>query len=90
MEIEFTDKAKKDLDFWKRSGNIVIQRKITALLKEIEVNPYFGTGQVEQLKADLSGYWSRRLNREHRIVYRVDEDLKKVHIFSLKGHYEKL
>ncbi len=89
MEIEFTDRAKKDVDYWKRSGNKGAQKKIAILLKEIEFDPYTGTGQVEKLKENYSGYLSRRINLEHRIVYRVDEEYQKVYIFSLKGHYEK-
>ncbi|WP_233244144.1 Txe/YoeB family addiction module toxin [Brumimicrobium oceani] len=48
---------------------------------------YTGTGKPEQLKHELSGYWSRRINKEHRIVYEVFEEENKVVVLSLKGHY---
>jgi len=72
MEIEYSPTAKKDLEFWKKSGNKNIQHKITELLRAIIETPY-------------SGWWSRRINREHRIVYEILE--KKIIIYSFKGHY---
>lgn len=53
----------------------------------IEENPFTGIGKPEALKYDLSGFWSRRINREHRIVYKVYEEKKGIEIHSLKGHY---
>ena len=49
-------------------------------------NHFLGIGKPEQLKYDLSGKWSRRINEEHRFVYEIEENYLKV--FSLKGHYE--
>jgi len=85
MEIDFTDDAKEDLSFWKKSGNTSVMNKITDLLNSIKENPYLGIGKPEALKHNLSGLWSRRINKEHRLIYEVQIDSIIVH--SLKGHY---
>lgn len=85
MEIAFFPKAMQDLDFWKRSGNKQVQKRISELLKNIQKTPFEGLGQPEALKYELSGMWSRRINREHRIVYEVLENI--INLYSLHGHY---
>ncbi|MCG2793768.1 MAG: Txe/YoeB family addiction module toxin [Weeksellaceae bacterium] len=85
MEIEFTKQAEKDLEFWRKSGNKFIQKKISDILKSIQQNPFEGMGKPEPLKYSLSGSWSRRINMEHRIVYEVIDEI--IYIESLKGHY---
>ena len=86
MEIEFAPKALEDLKYWKLSGNLKIQKKISQLLKAIKSDPYTGIGKPEQLKYNLSGCWSRRINDEHRMVYEVKGDV--VYILSLRYHYQ--
>lgn len=90
MQIIFTPKAKKDLDFWIKSGNKNILKKINALIEDIQLHPFNGIGKPEQLKYDLSGVWSRRIDKEHRLVYEIiDENtIEILNILSLKGHYE--
>lgn len=90
MQIVFTTKAKKDLDFWIKSGNKNILNKITDLIEDIQLHPFEGIGKPEQLKYQLSGKWSRRINQEHRIIYKVTEEntIEILDILSLKGHYE--
>jgi toxin YoeB len=90
MEIVFTPKAKKDLEFWIKSGNKNIIKKITQLIDDIQIHPYEGLGKQEQLKYEMSGRWSRRIDKEHRIIYRITEEnnIEILNIFSLKGHYE--
>lgn len=83
--LDFTDEAKSDIKFHKKSGNKVIIKKILTFLEELTEHPFFGTGKPEPLKHDLSGKWSRRINQEHRLVYEVLDSLVKVH--SAKGHY---
>jgi toxin YoeB len=85
MQIIYTPKAKEHLDFWVKSGNKLILKKILELIKDIMKNPYGGIGKPEPLKHELTGYWSRKINQEHRIVYEVLTD--KVIVLSLKGHY---
>lgn len=87
MEIDFTDDAKSDLAFWIKSGNKSIQKKINELLLSIKETPYSGVGKPEALKHGLSGLWSRRINKEHRLIYEIDEVNNLILIHSLKGHY---
>lgn len=77
--------AKADLDFWIKSGNKSVLKKITQLIESIIGTPYEGIGKPEPLKHGLTGCWSRRITQEHRIVYEVHVD--KIVILSLKGHY---
>lgn len=85
MEVAFMDIALEDLEFWKKSGNKAIQKKIEELILAIKKSPYSGIGKPEALKHNLSGKWSRRINDEHRIIYNISGDL--IFIYSLKGHY---
>ena len=79
------DKALEDIDFWKRSGNVAIQNKISKLLQSISKTPFTGIGKPEPLKHELSGYWSRRISDEHRIVYTVKDN--RIKVISLRYHY---
>ena len=85
MEIRYTPEAEADILYWKKSGNIAVQRKITKLLEAIHTSPTNGIGKPEQLKHQLSGCWSRRINDEHRIVYKIFDD--RIDIISLRFHY---
>ena len=87
MEVAYTEKSKKHILFWKKSGNLVIQRKISKLILAIQENNYTGIGKPEPLKHELTGLWSRRINQEHRLVYEIDEKNNRLIIHSLKGHY---
>lgn len=66
MEIIYKSKALSDIKFWKKSGQINIQKKITNLIYDIEKHPKTGIGQPEQLKFELSGLWSRRIDKGNR------------------------
>ena len=90
MEIEFSSKAKADLDFWRKSGNKKIQTRITKLIESIVENPFSGIGKPEPLKENLSGFWSRRITREDRLVYSIIYKIENstISILSLRGHYE--
>lgn len=65
MEIIYSSRAIKDLDFWNKSGNKQIQKKIHELIADIIKNPFIGIGKPEALKYELSGKWLRRINNEH-------------------------
>ncbi len=90
MEIRYSPDALRDLAFWKKSGNKTVQKRIVLLIEDIIKHPYIGIGNPEALKYELSGKWSRRINKEHRIIYQiVDENVIEIlEIVSLKGHYE--
>jgi toxin YoeB len=85
VEVEFLDQALEDIDYWKKSGNKGVQSKIASLLVSICKTPYSGIGKPEPLKHDLTGYWSRRITDEHRLVYRVQESL--ITVISMRFHY---
>ncbi len=87
MDVILTPDALADLEHWRNSGNRRVQAKISALIDAICQSPYDGPGKPERLKHELAGKWSRRIDREHRLVYAVEEDV--VNIYSLKGHYKK-
>ena len=84
--LRFSQQAKEDIRQHKKSGNKSVVNKITLLLEELAIHPFTGTGKPEPLKHSVAGFWSRRINREHRLVYEVSEDL--VFVLSAKGHYE--
>lgn len=84
--LEFTHKAKEDIAFHKKTGNKVVLTKLLNLLEELSEHPFAGTGKPEALKHKLTGMWSRRINREHRLLYEVENET--VFILSARGHYE--
>jgi toxin YoeB len=83
--LRFSEEAKEDIRQHKKSGNKSVINKITLLLEELALHPFTGTGKPEPLRHKLSGAWSRRINKEHRLVYEVTDDI--VLILSVKGHY---
>lgn len=85
--IEYTHQAKADIIFFKKSGQSRILKKIRKLIVSIQQSPFKGTGKPEPLKHELSGCWSRRINKKHRLVYEVSN--QKIFILSAKGHYTK-
>jgi toxin YoeB len=85
VEIEFLGKALDDIDYWRKSGNKPIQTRITKLLDSIRKTPWSGVGKPEPLKHELSGYWSRRITDEHRIVYTVSDN--RIKVISMRFHY---
>ena len=85
MEIIFSERALEELGYWKKSGEITILKKIRQLLESIQLTPFEGVGKPEALKYNLSGFWSRRITQEHRLVYRIDGD--KIIVVQLRFHY---
>lgn len=86
-EIEFSNSALEDIQRLKKSGEKAALKKLKDLLDELQENPYNGTGQIEQLKGNRSGQWSRRISGKHRLIYEVYEDTIKVVVLSTYGHY---
>ena len=85
MQIELSSDAKIHLDFWRKYGNKTILKKIEKLVDAILESPYEGIGKPEPLKHNLAGCWSRRIDKEHRLVYEVTENL--ITVLGMKGHY---
>lgn len=84
MNIELSDQAKEDVAHWNRvdpSRTAKIQR----LLQSVMQTPYSGLGKPEPLKHSLSGYWSRRIDMEHRLVYRIAGET--LYVVSCRYHY---
>jgi toxin YoeB len=86
MRIIFSKNAWEDYMSW-QSGDKKILKKINDLIKVIQRTPYEGMGKPESLKYDLTGLWSRRIDREHRLVYVGNEN--EVVIYSCRYHYDK-
>lgn len=83
-KILLEDNAIDDFDFWAKNVTKIL-KKIAELFVAISKNPFEGIGKPELLKGNLSDFWSRRINGEHRIVYSVDNE--KVIIISCRYHY---
>lgn len=83
--IIFDADAFADFNEWLKRDK-KIHRKIIEFIKVIERTPFTGIGKPEPLKHNLSGYWSRRINQEHRLVYQVTET--DIIIISCRYHYE--
>ncbi|MFA7605876.1 MAG: Txe/YoeB family addiction module toxin [Rhodocyclaceae bacterium] len=84
MKLIFSENAWDDYLYWQRTDKKVLKR-INQLISDIQRSPFEGVGKPEPLKHALSGYWSRRIDSEHRIVYRTDDDA--VFIAQLRYHY---
>lgn len=84
MIISFHDVSWQDYLYWQQNDRKVI-RKINELIKGIQRDPFAGTGKPEPLKHNLQGCWSRRIDQEHRIVYRIRNN--SIEIISCRYHY---
>lgn len=84
-EIVFTKLSLKDVEKLKQSG---LDKKAKSLLDVIKTNPYQNPPPYEKLSGNLSGAYSRRINRKHRLVYMIFENEKKIKILRMWTHYE--
>ena len=85
MRIVFSKNSWEDYTSWLKEDKKMLQ-KINELIKDIQINPFEGKGKPEPLKYDLKGFWSRRIDREHRLVYRYAN--KEILIYSCRYHYD--
>ena len=86
-KLVLSELAEEHLLKWKKSGQKKSLQKIIKLFEELEEHPYTGTGQVEALKGNLSGYWSRRIDKHSRLIYSVNDEIITVIVVSMYGHY---
>ena len=86
-QLVLTPEAEHHLEKWRKSGQKKTLLKIVDLFEELQEHPTTGTGKVEQLKGDLEGFWSRRINKSSRLIYKIEEEIISVIIISLQGHY---
>ena len=84
MKLIFSEQAWDDYLYWQKMDKKLLER-INTLIKEISRSPFEGIGKPEPLKNALSGYWSRRINDEHRIVYKISDG--SMLIAQLRFHY---
>ena len=84
MKLQFSANAWEDYLYWQGTDKSILKR-INVLIKDLQRSPFEGIGKPEPLRHALSGFWSRRINDEHRIVYRVDGDV--LFIAQLRYHY---
>ena len=84
MNLIFSDNAWADYLFW-QANNKALLKRINALIKDIQRSPFEGIGKPEPLKFNLSGYWSRRIDDEHRLVYSVTDNA--ILIAACRYHY---
>lgn len=85
MKLLWDESAWEDYCYWQKQDKKTLKR-INALIKDVQRNDYDGIGKPEPLKGSLSGWWSRRIDDENRIVYKQEND--NIIIASCKGHYE--
>jgi toxin YoeB len=85
MKIQFTPEAWKDFEWFLDHDKQIVQR-IRELLKDIVRHPQEGIGKPERLKFQLAGCWSRRITKEHRLVYQIEKDA--IIVISCRYHYE--
>ncbi|SNT23887.1 toxin YoeB [Ekhidna lutea] len=84
MQIVFLTHAWEDYLFWQKHNKKMLKR-VNELIKQCVRTPFVGIGKPEALKNDLSGWWSRRIDQEHRLVYRVEKD--RLYIAQCRKHY---
>ena len=84
MPIIFSDRAWEDYEYWIKNDKKKIDR-INKLIKDTLRNPFEGIGKPEPLKRNLQGFWSRRIDEEHRLIYEYNED--RLSIVSCRYHY---
>ena len=85
--IKLAPNAKLHLLQWKQTGAVSVLNKLATLFSELENHPMTGTGKPERLRGNLQGYWSRRITKADRLVYRIDGDAVIVVVVSAKSHY---
>ena len=84
MKKIFSDRAWEDYLYWQKNDKRML-KKVNELLKDIDRNQHEGFGKPEPLRHSLSGFWSRRITEEHRLVYRISAD--EIHIAQIRYHY---
>ena len=84
MTASFTEEAWEDYEYWINTDKKMV-RKINTILKDIKQSPFSGIGKPEPLRYELQGFWSRRINLEHRLVYKIEND--DILILSCRFHY---
>lgn len=85
MKLIFVDESWEDYLYWQKNDKKIVQ-KINALIKDISRNPFSGIGKPEALKHKYKGFWSRRIDHEHRLIYQIKDD--EIRIAKCRFHYD--
>lgn len=85
MRLEFKDRAFEDLQYW-ITTHARTAKKVMKLIEDTQRDPFGGIGKPEPLKNQLSGWWSKRIDGEHRLIYKVEDDC--LIIAQARGHYD--
>ncbi len=86
MKIIFSKNSWEDYLSWQKEDKKIL-KSINLLIKDIQRTPFQGIGNPEPFKYDLTGFWSRRIDREHRLVYQVFDN--EILIYSCRYHYDR-
>lgn len=87
FRVEVEDLAKSHIQKHLKSGDRASIRKLERILIELSETPFEGIGKPELLKHQLTGFWSREINKKDRIIYKVNQDVVSVFVISAMGHY---
>jgi len=85
--VDILDEARKHLTLIRKSGDKSSIKRIEQILEELSIHPETGIGKPEKLKFNLSGYWSRRINKKDRLVYKIEKEIITVTVISAIKHY---
>jgi len=85
VRLEFRERAFEDLQYWVQM-NPKVAKRLLRLIEETKRDPFGGAGKAEPLRGELSGWWSKRIDQEHRLIYRVEGD--RLIVAQAKGHYD--
>ena len=85
MKYVFVDESWEDYLYWQKTNKKTLER-INALIKDISRNPFTGNGKPEPLKYKHKGFWSRRIDEKHRLIYQIKDD--EIRIAKCRFHYD--
>jgi toxin YoeB len=86
--IELSKSAKKHLKLYEKSGDENSKKRIEHIFIDLSEHPQIGVGSPEELKYGLNGFWSRKINKKDRLIYKIDNEIITVTVISAKGHYD--
>ena len=86
--IHFGIRTKEDIKSYKKAGNKIVLARIGRILEELEIHPETGIGRPEKKKHNLSGLWSREIDKKNRMLYQIKENIITVTVISAIGHYD--
>jgi toxin YoeB len=89
VKLFWTAEARKDYDYW-HEHDVKVWKKLRALIRHTQRDPYRGMGRPKQLQRDLAGWWARNITKKDRLVYRIERRGRKwyMEILLCRGHYQ--